>query len=375
MELAPGEVEKELKKIEEKPKSERSLPSAYTIHQLMRSYSGFNAWMAKVAKRGPLSNLQKDLIGADAALDDASKAQRASTLLKIGERHVYDGAYDKARTAVEEAYELVDGNDSVQKQLTVDDYPRILEWAGMVRHWIYDLEGARKCFTKCAELEPMNAEIVVKQACVEMDGSKYDKADKLFDSALKIDPGAADAFLHRANLKMLQQKAEEAKKDFERCIELRPDHILARLRLASIFTATEKVAEAKKQLEAAKKLDPNSSEIESYYGEIAFTRGELAEAQEHFTKAISLAPNNPTPYVNSALTVLNTPPPPGQIPGMFLLFNLLLTTLTEIGLTVVLLLSHLLFFCIRHRRGHSTPGKSDRGGSPVPCSLCSAGTT
>lgn len=318
MALVPGEVEKEMKKIDAKPKSDRPLPSAYTIHQLLRSYSGFNAWMSKVAKRGPLSNLQKELIGADAAVDDATKAKRASALLKIGERHVYDGAYDKGRTVFDEAYALVDGNESVQKQLTEDDYPRILEWAGMVRHWIYDLDGARKCFQKCVELEPMNSEIVVKQACVEMDGAKLDEANKLFDAALKVDPGAADAFLHRANLKMLQQKAEEAKTDFERCIELRPDHILARLRLASIFTATEKVAEAKKHLEAAEKLDPNSSEVKSYYGEIAFTRGELAEAQEHFTKAISMAPSNPTPYVNSALTVLNTPPPPGQIPGMFL---------------------------------------------------------
>lgn len=147
-----------------------------------------------------------------------------------------------------------------------------------------------------------------------MDGAKYEEALKLFDSALSIDPGAADAHLHRANLQMLQQKAEEAKQDLEKCIKLRPDHILARLRLASIYTAMNDVAGATKQLESAEKLDPNSSEVQSYYGEIAFTKGELDEAQEYFKKAIELAPKNPTPYVNAALTVLNTPPPPGQIP-------------------------------------------------------------
>jgi len=154
----------------------------------------------------------------------------------------------------------------------------------------------------------------VKQACVEMDGENYEEALRLFDSALSIDAGAADAHLHRANLRMLQQKAEDAKKDLERCIELRPDHILARLRLASILTALDDVAGAKKQLEMAEKMDPYSSEIQSYYGEIAFTKGELSEAQEKFQKAIELAPTNPTPYVNSALTVLNTPPPSGQMP-------------------------------------------------------------
>lgn len=154
----------------------------------------------------------------------------------------------------------------------------------------------------------------MKQACVEMDGANFDEALQLFDAALSIDPGAADALLHRANLRMLQQKTEEAKKDLKKCIELRPDHVLARLRLASIMTAMNDVAGAKQQLESAEKLDPNSSEVQSYHGEIAFTRGELEEAQAYFKKAMKLAPSNPTPYVNAALTVLNTPPSAGERP-------------------------------------------------------------
>lgn len=142
----------------------------------------------------------------------------------------------------------------------------------------------------------------------------HEAALGLFNSALKIDPGATDALLHRANLRMLQQKVEEAKSDLEKCLELRPDSVLARLRLASIFTATNDTAAAKKHLDKAEKVDPNSSELQSYHGEIAFTKGDYSEAQEYFQKAMELAPNNPTPYVNSALTVLNTPPSVGQMP-------------------------------------------------------------
>jgi mitochondrial import receptor subunit TOM70 len=158
------------------------------------------------------------------------------------------------------------------------------------------------------------AQILVKQACVEMDGSNFDQATQLFEKALLIDPGAADALLHRANLRMLQQKADEAQQDLKQCIELRPDHVLARLRLASILTAMNDVPGAKQQLESAKKLDPKSSEVQSYIGEIAFTRGEFSEAQECFQKAMKMAPNNPTPYVNAALTILNVQPPPGERP-------------------------------------------------------------
>lgn len=147
-----------------------------------------------------------------------------------------------------------------------------------------------------------------------MDGANFDAALKVFDSALSIDPGAADALLHRANLRMLQQKAEEAKQDLQKCIELRPDHVLARLRLASIMTAMNDVSGAKQQLESAEKLDPTSSEVQSYHGEIAFTRGNLEEAHDYFKRAMKLAPSNPTPYVNAALTVLNTPPSAGERP-------------------------------------------------------------
>lgn len=312
--LVPSEVETNLQRLKMVPKSDRPLPSSYTILQLLKSYSGFNSWMSKVAKRGSLSKLKKELPGAEVEANEESTAKRAGALLKIGERHVYDGAYTESKPVFEEAFALVENDEGVRKALVEDDYARILEWTGMVRHWIYDLEGSKTCFAQCAELEVNNAEILVKQACVEMDGSNFDEALNLFDSALSIDPGAADALLHRANLRMLQQRAEDAKSDLQKCIELRPDHVLGRLRLASIMTAMNDVAGAKEQLESAEKLDPNSSEVQSYHGEIAFTRGELEEAQAYFKKAMKLAPSNPTPYVNAALTVLNTPPPLGERP-------------------------------------------------------------
>ena len=40
-----------------------------------------------------------------------------------------------------------------------DDYPRLLEWTGMVKHWTYDLDGAETCYQKCADLEPINVSI------------------------------------------------------------------------------------------------------------------------------------------------------------------------------------------------------------------------
>merc|ERR1712194_4955 len=92
----------------------------------------------------------------------------------------------------------------------------------------------------------------------------------------------------------------------------RPDYVMARLRLAAVLTSTNDADNAKKQLEAAARIAPDSSDVLSYQGELLFTQNDFARAKEKFEKAMKLEPKNPTPYVNTALAVLNTPPVPGK---------------------------------------------------------------
>lgn len=284
-------------------RSDRPLPSEYTILQLLRSFTNYNSWMAEAAKGGSVSKLTAEL---DAAQTDAEKAH---CLLFRGRRHVYDKSFSKAVEDFEKAHGL-----AKQEELDGDDYARILEWTGMVRHWRYQLESASECYEECSLVEPLNGLILVKAAGVKMDGSRQDEALELFERTLALNPDDPDALLHRANLRLLQQKPEEAKEDLENCIGLRPDHIMARLRLASILAATNEVNKARKQLDAAERIEPQSSEVQSYRGELHFTQGEFDEARQQFERAIALDSNNPTPYVNAAMAILQTPTSPGQVP-------------------------------------------------------------
>lgn len=289
-----------------------TLPSDYTLMQLLKSYTGYNAWMAKAAKDGSVSTLKKQLEGLPSSDSPTSIADKASMMMKLGRRYVYDKDYSSARKILLEAYALVDGNMDAQNVMSDDDYARLLEWTGMVKHWTYDVQGASYCYEKCAELEPINAEILVKQAGVAMDGGKPEEAVELFDKALSIDPDAVDALLHRANLRMLQNNAEAAKADLQKCVKLRPNHIQAHLRLAAVLTGTNDTPGALRHLKLAEKIDPNSSEVQSYRGELCFTQNEFEKAKTLFEKAIKLEPKNPTPYVNAAVAILQTPPQPGQ---------------------------------------------------------------
>jgi mitochondrial import receptor subunit TOM70 len=105
---------------------------------------------------------------------------------------------------------------------------------------------------------------------------------------------------------------------------LRPGHTMARLRLASILVPMENMDGAKRQIDLAQQDEPNSSEVHSYRGELHFALGEMEEARQAFEKAIQLEPFNPTPYVNAAMAIVNTPPSgPGQIPDTGAVIQLL----------------------------------------------------
>ena len=228
---------------------------------------------------------------------------------------VYDRKYEEATVDFEHAFALVDGNADVIAAMPDDYYARLLEWTGMVRHWHYDLDSALACLELAVAVEPENALLIVKQAGIQLDAGKQDEALKLFERALVIDPGAVDALLHRSNLRIMQGKPELAKSDLETCIRLRPSHTMARLRLASILVPMENMDGAQRQLDLAEKSEPNSSEIHSYRGELYFAQGEMDEARREFETAIRLEPFNPTPYVNAAMAIINTPPSgPGQMP-------------------------------------------------------------
>lgn len=139
-----------------KETKEDMLPSGYTLMQLLKSYTGYNSWMAKAARDGSIVKLQKDLGGLPTTTDSVAVANRASLMMKIGRRYVYDGKYSLARETLLDAYKLVDGKKEVQNAMNSDDYARLLEWTGMVKHWTYDLKGASQCYEACSLLEPIN---------------------------------------------------------------------------------------------------------------------------------------------------------------------------------------------------------------------------
>lgn len=149
--LLPQEIELQL----QKTKGPRPLPSNHTILQLLRSFTGYNSWMAAAAKDGSVDNISNSL----AKGTDSDIAKRASLIFRRGRRHAYDGHFDLAKDDFEQAFAMVEDDTNAQDDMPGDDFARLLEWVGMVRHWTYNLDGALKCYERCSDLDPTNVSI------------------------------------------------------------------------------------------------------------------------------------------------------------------------------------------------------------------------
>ena len=156
--IVPEQVDMYYKKLEKKQKDKPRLPSDYTLSQLLKSYTGYNAWMAVAARDGSVSTLKSkiDKLNNGSGDDLDVTADLASSLMRLGRRYIFDGNYVLARESILQGFALVETNKDVQSAMKEDDYPRLLEWAGMVKHWAYELDAAIDCYRKCSELEPIN---------------------------------------------------------------------------------------------------------------------------------------------------------------------------------------------------------------------------
>ena len=317
--LLPAELDKYAANLQRN----NTMPGTYTILQLLRSYSNYDEWTQQAQADGPSSKLTKALDAATAAAKNTDTTKETIVLLyKRGRRYAWERDYENATVDFEAALALAkehpgildDDDDNDGSSSTDVSYADVLEWTGMVRHWHFRLEPALECLGEAIQLIPDRASLLVKQAGVQLDSHKIDDALKLFDQALILDPESTDALLHRSNLRIMQGQADQAKSDLERCLRIDPNNLMANLRLIAVLVSLQEMDAAQRRMDA---IDSSSTECEvhSYRGEMFFARGDMASAVEQFEQAIAVEPTNPTPYVNAAMSILNTPPTsPGQLP-------------------------------------------------------------
>ena len=130
------------------------LPSDYAILQLLKSFTGYNAWMAAAARDGNVAKLTKNI--EESGDDNIAKAK---WMLKRGRRHAYDSKFDLACKDFEDAFAIVQGEENGEEAFGMKEFPQLLEWVGMCRHLRYDLDSASEIYKRCSDLEPQNVRL------------------------------------------------------------------------------------------------------------------------------------------------------------------------------------------------------------------------
>ena len=131
------------------------LPSTYTIVQLLKSFSGYNSWMATAAREGDIGTLTKNVE------DAGSNIEKAKWMMKRGRRYAFEKRFDLACKDFLEAKEYVEKEENGEDAYG-EEYPRLLEWVAMCHHLRYNLDEASKCYEKCSDFEPENVSYFIE---------------------------------------------------------------------------------------------------------------------------------------------------------------------------------------------------------------------
>lgn len=162
---------------------------------------------------------------------------------------------------------------------------------------LHDYLDADKWFTKSAEWNPNNFQVLYYLARTKYKENRFDEAAAVFTQCLKLDPKSVKA---EDNLGLSYQglgRNQEAMNAFRRAIsweeeEQRVDDSGPYIDLGSLLVDTDRASEALPYLVEAVKMSPNEMRARRELGKAYMHLDELEKAQSELEKSAQLAPEN-----------------------------------------------------------------------------------
>lgn len=143
----------------------------------------------------------------------------------------------------------------VEKAIALD--PGFLtahKFLGVVLGEMKDYAGAIACCEAALHLDPMNADLYVRKARMEMALGKDDEALRDLEFALELDPKAKRNFLYLGDLLTKKGELEKALASYDRAVALDANYAEAHAGRAAVLYRQGKKAEALEAIETAEKV-------------------------------------------------------------------------------------------------------------------------
>ncbi|PKO73954.1 MAG: PEP-CTERM system TPR-repeat protein PrsT [Betaproteobacteria bacterium HGW-Betaproteobacteria-17] len=154
-----------------------------------------------------------------------------------------------------------------------------------------DLPGARKSLQDALRIQPDWLDAQMMLGGVEIQGGRYDEAQKLAKQVQQQQPGKAAGFILEGDTALARKDYPAALAAFERAHALEPAGMLL-VRQLQIFNATQRTEEGEKRLAAWLVDHPQDAGTRALLAESLIRRKQYAAATEHYLVLNKRKPDN-----------------------------------------------------------------------------------
>jgi Flp pilus assembly protein TadD len=158
-----------------------------------------------------------------------------------------------------------------------------------------DFEGARKHFSKAAELAPSNPDVLYYLAASEIALNQKDQAEKALEKAVSLAPAHEKALLALGRLQLESSDKAAAVKTLEQAYAANGASWKTHLLLATAYQQDGRNAEAESHAARAAQLAGNkAAPALLFLGEIQYSEGKYSDAWSTWERIIATFPTDPS---------------------------------------------------------------------------------
>lgn len=204
-----------------------------------------------------------------------------------------------------QAYAYLQDGDPGSAELLVLGYldnhpedPKAHHIAGLCRHGLDDLSGARDHLTKAVDLAPTEPGAVTQLAFVLADMDDSVAALAVLDRALALTPGQTDLLLTRASLQRRFGDFEGAVATAQMAVAFDANNARTHYALGLSLAELRQTEAAHVSFVQAVELEPDFADAWVNLGVVEKELGELEAADASYTRALALKPDDPITHNN-----------------------------------------------------------------------------
>ncbi len=155
-----------------------------------------------------------------------------------------------------------------------------------------ELAEAQREFERALELDPDNAEALIRIGSVERARGSVAEAERYIERALQVDPDSITALCELAEIKRDRGELDESIRLYREALSINDSHPFVYVGLGDSLQRAGRLDEAERTFLTVLELDPDSFEAHYNLGVTRLNQGRVADAETYLERALELNPEH-----------------------------------------------------------------------------------